>query len=117
MLWLVAAVLDAQSAVLACRHQVLHVHMIICGQDIIHHQHTCIVEMQDEANTYCGAEITLSEQYATKASGAWWSVSIPLSAWRCDEGSVGSLTAVDRVDMQNTNIRDANICVDNIALV
>lgn len=47
----------------------------------------------------------------------WYRVSIPLAAWACDRGSVGGLTAVDRVDFQNTNVRDADVCLDNIALV
>lgn len=48
--------------------------------------------------------------------GGWYSVSIPLSSWQCSAGSVGSLAAVDRVDIQNTNIRDADVCVDNLQL-
>ncbi|WIA20876.1 hypothetical protein OEZ85_005223 [Tetradesmus obliquus] len=79
--------------------------------------------MNDEAETYCGAEVVLgnattnSTQYATRAEGDWYRVQIPLSSWQCDRGSVGSLTNVDRVDFQNINERDADVCLDNIALV
>jgi hypothetical protein len=79
--------------------------------------------LQDEAGTYCGAEVVLgnattnSTQYATRAEGDWYRVQIPLSSWQCDRGSVGALTNVDRVDFQNLNERDADVCLDNIALV
>lgn len=90
--------------------------------------------MQSENGTYCGAEVTLSSgnittnaanatnvvaaaQYATKSSGDWYSVKIPLSIWACDQGSTGSLSAVDRVDFQNVNERNADVCLDNIKLV
>lgn len=72
--------------------------------------------LQDEANTYCGTEVMLNQQYAKQFGGQWYSVSIPLSAFRCNAGSVGGLAAVDRVDIQNLNIRDADICLDNIEL-
>lgn len=90
--------------------------------------------MQFENETYCGAEVILSAtntttgaanataptpgaQFAIKASGDWYRVTIPLSAWACDRGSTGSLAAVDRVDFQNVNVRDADVCLDNIELV
>lgn len=57
----------------------------------------------------------LSQQYA-KQQKEWYSVSIPLSDFKCDVGSVGSLAAVDRVDIQNIAIRDAVICLDNIEI-
>jgi hypothetical protein len=60
--------------------------------------------------------LTAESGYATKVSGDWYRVSIPLSVFGCDKGSAGSLAGIDRVDIQNTNIRDANICLDNIAL-
>jgi hypothetical protein len=79
--------------------------------------------LQDEAGTYCGAEVVLgnattnSTQYATRTEGDWYRVQIPLSSWQCDRGSVGGLTNVDRVDFQNVQERDADVCLDNIALV
>lgn len=74
--------------------------------------------MQADKGAYCGAEVVLSAEssYATKVSGDWYRVSIPLTAFSCDAGSVGGLAAVDRVDLQNINIRDADICLDNIAV-
>jgi hypothetical protein len=91
---------------------------------------------QADRETYCGAEVILSGNTTTPEGNStstpipvaasstpidgeegWFRVSIPLSIWACDRGSVGSLSGVDRVDFQNINIRDADICLDNIALV
>eukprot|EP00878_Enallax_costatus_P021026 GHUV01022243.1.p2 GENE.GHUV01022243.1~~GHUV01022243.1.p2 ORF type:complete len:126 (+),score=30.35 GHUV01022243.1:1107-1484(+) len=72
--------------------------------------------MNDDANTFCGAETNLSQRYAKKLGNQWYGVSIPLSAFRCNAGSVGSLATVDRIDLQNLNIRDADICLDNIEI-
>lgn len=90
--------------------------------------------LQAERQTYCGQEIILSSsnttaagnstlvaasEYATRLPGSdgWFRVNIPLSAFACDRGSVGDLSGVDRFDFQNINIRDADICLDNIELV
>jgi hypothetical protein len=89
--------------------------------------------VQAENTTYCGAEVLLSDtarainsstpvpvgKYASKLSSSdgWYRVSIPLSTWACDQGSVGGLAGVDRVDFQNVNLRDADVCLDNIAIV
>lgn len=88
--------------------------------------------MQSEAATYCGAEVGLGSQnatanatladgsqYAKQLSGSddeWYQVAIPLGTFACDKGSVGDLSQVDRVDIQNINIRDADICLDNISI-
>jgi hypothetical protein len=60
--------------------------------------------------------LTAESGYARKVSGGWYRVNIPLSAFGCDKGSAGGLPGIDRVDIQNINIRDADICLDNIAL-
>lgn len=90
--------------------------------------------LQAERETYCGQEIILSSsnttaagnstlvaaaEYATRLPGSdgWFRVSIPLTALACDQGSVGDLSVVDRIDFQNINIRNADICLDNIELV
>lgn len=74
--------------------------------------------LQADKGSYCGKEVMLTPEsgYAQKASGDWYRVSIPLRAFACDAGSAGGLAAIDRVDLQNINIRDADICLDNIAL-
>jgi hypothetical protein len=58
----------------------------------------------------------LSSKYAQKASGDWYRITIRLADFGCDKGSAGSLAAIDSVDLQNTNIRDADVCLDKIAL-
>jgi hypothetical protein len=90
--------------------------------------------LQAERETYCGQEVVLSASnataagnstlvpaadYATRLPGVdgWFRASLPLSVFACNRGSVGGLAGVDRLDFQNTNIRDADICLDNIQLV
>jgi hypothetical protein len=94
-----------------------------------------LLVVQADRETYCGAEVVLSSssttadgngtsslvpaaQYATRLAGeaGWFCVDIPLSLWACESGSVGGLSGVDRVDFQNINIRDADICLDNVQL-
>jgi hypothetical protein len=89
----------------------------------------CSACLQNDAETYCGAEVSLESapsnatlgdgsQYATRLQRDWFRVDIPLSAFDCGNGSVaGGLSGVDRVDFQNTNIRDADICLDNVQIV
>jgi hypothetical protein len=91
----------------------------------------CRTCLQSDAETYCGAEVSLDStpsnttladgaQFATRLEGQrdWFRVEVPLAAFDCGGGSVaGGLSGVDRVDFQNTNIRDANICLDNIQIV
>jgi len=74
--------------------------------------------MQADKGTYCGKEVVLAADstYATRSSRGWYNVRIPLSAFACEAGSAGGLAAVDRVDFQNTNIRDADACLDKIAI-
>jgi hypothetical protein len=87
--------------------------------------------LQFEKETYCNAEVILAAEhtkvgnstllpaasYAKATTGGWFRVELPLALFACDKGSTGSLAAVDRVDFQNINIRDADVCLDNIQLV
>lgn len=104
---------------------------------ITHHEGVAVALDPVQANnkTYCGAEVILSDsnatvtgngtlvpvaEYADRLPGSsadWFRMTIPLAVFACDQGSVGNLTGVDRVDFQNVNIRDADICLDNIQLV
>lgn len=90
----------------------------------------CVV-LQFEKDAYCGAEVILAGEptkvgnstllpaasYAKATIGDWFRVELQLALFACDKGSTGNLTAVDRVDFQNINIRDADVCLDNIQLV
>lgn len=77
-----------------------------------------VLWLQADKGAYCGTEVMLTAEsgYATKVSEDWYRVNIPLSAFGCDQGSAGGLAGIDRVDLQNINTRDADICLDNIAL-
>jgi hypothetical protein len=78
----------------------------------------CLSRAQADKGTYCGNEVRLAAKpgFATKLAAGWYRVSIPLSTWACDSGSVGGLPGVDRVDFQNINLGDADVCMDNIVL-
>jgi hypothetical protein len=83
--------------------------------------------MQDEEAKFCGAEVRLGAggNSASPAAGmqpvasqdGWFQFSMPLSIFACEKGSAGSLAAIDRIDFQNTELRDAEICLDEIKLV
>jgi hypothetical protein len=90
--------------------------------------------MQDEEAKFCGAEVRLGAGGTSNTSGVkvaapgavrkpvaqqggWFQFSMPLSIFACEKGSAGSLAAIDRIDFQNTELRDAEICLDEIKLV
>ena len=74
--------------------------------------------LQDEKSLFCNAEVVLGKTHQpTKQSATWYRFDIPLEDWACEKGSAGSLANVNRVDFQNINIRDADICLDEIALL
>jgi hypothetical protein len=89
------------------------------------------VVLQFDKEAYCGAEVILAREptkvdnsmllsaasYAEATTGDWFRVQLPLALFACDQGSTGNLAAVDRIDFQNINIRDADMCLDNIQLV
>ena len=74
---------------------------------------------QDEEVLYCGEEVRLmtSTTQHSARMGPWYRFDLPLSAFACDRGSAGGLANVNRVDFMNPNLRDANICLDGIALL
>lgn len=92
---------------------------------------TCGLCMQDEEAKFCGAEVRLGAGGTSDAKdaasgtgrkpvaqqGGWFQFSMPLSTFACEKGSAGSLAAIDRIDFQNTELRDAEICLDDIKLV
>ena len=78
-----------------------------------------VPDLQDAENKFCGAEAVLGAKgfAPVKQQGDWYSFSIPLVSFACTQGSVGNRANVDRFDFQNIDIRDADICLDNISLV
>jgi len=74
--------------------------------------------MNDEKNLFCGAEVILGKTHQpTEQFATWFRFDLPLEDWACEKGSAQSLANVNRVDFQNINIRDANVCLDEIALL
>lgn len=74
--------------------------------------------LQDEKNLYCKSEVVLGKTHQpTDRFATWFRFDIPLADWACPLGSAGSLANIDRVDFQNINVRDANICLDEISLL
>ena len=75
--------------------------------------------MNTEQELYCAVEVILGENALPKArDGDWYGFTIPLSTFGCDaRSSAGSLANVDKVDFQNVNERDAEVCLDGVALV
>jgi hypothetical protein len=74
---------------------------------------------QDEKNQFCNKDVVLTPSLSGLyiEEGGFFHFAIPLEKWECGKGSVGGLQNVDRVDFQNTNIRDADICMDNIGII
>lgn len=66
---------------------------------------------------YCGADVILGQQKPVQQAGEWYKFKIPLTSWKCKDGSAGNRANVNRIDFQNVQVRDANICLDQIALV
>jgi hypothetical protein len=78
----------------------------------------CFGVVQDEKNLFCGAEVILGKTHKPDGQlGAWYRFAIALEDWACEKGSTEGLDNVNRVDFQNINIRDANVCLDEIALI
>lgn len=48
--------------------------------------------------------------------GAYFKFEIPLSLFQCGSGSsVGSVANINRIDIMNTNTRDADFCIDYLS--
>jgi cullin-associated NEDD8-dissociated protein 1 len=75
--------------------------------------------MNTDQELYCAKEVVLGRDVQPRGrDGDWYGFRIPLSSFGCDEGSSAkSLDNVDKVDFQNVNERDAEICLYGIALV
>lgn len=50
--------------------------------------------------------------------GAYYKFEIPLSLFQCGPGSsAGSLANINRIDIMNTNVRDADFCIDYLSVI
>jgi hypothetical protein len=68
-------------------------------------------------NNTSTSNTTLIAAVPSAHSGDWHFMNIPLASFSCTSGSTGSLENVDRIDFQNINVRDADICLDDISIV
>jgi hypothetical protein len=70
-----------------------------------------------ETNNYCGAEPMISSfAPATSSAGGWYKVTVPLSAFDCEKGGGLQLDQIDQFDWQNTNIRNAVVCIGDATI-
>lgn len=74
--------------------------------------------MQDDKTLYCGKEIMLGGLQPASQDGVYFKFEIPLSLFQCGSGSsAGSLSNINRVDIMNLDIGDADFCIDYLAVV
>lgn len=74
--------------------------------------------MNDDKTLYCAKEVMLGGLTPATREGAYFKFEIPLSLFQCGSGSsAGSLSNINRLDIMNTNARDAHVCVDYLAVV
>jgi hypothetical protein len=73
---------------------------------------------QDEKKLYCGREIYTGSLDPTDQSGDYFKFEIPLSLFQCGEGSSAkSVANINRIDMMNMALRDADFCIDYLAVL
>lgn len=76
------------------------------------------LNLQDDKTLYCGREVMLGGLTPAAQEGAYFKFEIPLSLFQCGSGSsAGSLANINRLDIMNMNIRDADFCIDYLAVV
>jgi len=74
--------------------------------------------MNDDKTLYCAKEVMLGGLTPAAQEGLYFKFEIPLSLFQCGSGSsVGSLANVNRLDIMNMNTRDADFCIDYLAVV
>ncbi|GFH23772.1 expansin-like EG45 domain-containing protein [Haematococcus lacustris] len=74
--------------------------------------------MQEELKQYCRNELVLGNTtLPTGTQGEWYSFVIPLADFGCGGGTgYPELADIDRVDFQNMAIRNAVVCITELAL-
>jgi hypothetical protein len=73
---------------------------------------------QDEKNLWCNKEVLLKDTKWVARKGDYYKYQLPLSLFQCNENSSAkSITNINRVDIANTNERDADYCIDEMVLI
>ena len=74
--------------------------------------------LQDDKTLYCAREVMLGGLTPASQDGAYFKFEIPLSLFQCGSGSsAGGLSNINRLDIMNTNTRDADFCIDYLAVI
>lgn len=74
--------------------------------------------MSDEKNLWCNKEVLLKDTKWVARKGDYYKYELPLSLFQCTENSgAKSITNINRVDISNTNERDADYCIDEMVLI
>lgn len=83
--------------------------------------HPCcmsVAPLQDEKKQYCNKEIYTGGLEPTAKSGSYYKFEIPLSLFQCGKGSgMNGVSNINRIDIMNMNIRDADFCIDYLAVI
>jgi hypothetical protein len=73
---------------------------------------------QDEKSLWCNKEVLLKDVKWVARKGDYYKYQLPLSMFQCTENSSAkSITNINRVDIANTNERDADYCIDEMVLI
>lgn len=74
--------------------------------------------LQDDKTLYCGKEVMLGGLTPASQERDYFKYEIPLSLFQCGPGSsAGSLANINRMDIMNTNVRDADFCIDFLSVI
>jgi hypothetical protein len=74
--------------------------------------------LQDDKTLYCGKEVMLGGLTPAAQERDYFKFEIPLSLFQCGPGSsAGSLANINRIDIMNTNVRDADFCIDYLSVI
>jgi hypothetical protein len=78
----------------------------------------CFLPPQDDKTLYCAREVMLGGLTPAARQGDYYKFEIPLSLFQCGSGSsAGSLANINRLDIMNMATRDADFCIDYLAVV
>lgn len=70
-----------------------------------------------EGNRYCGAEPTTNSTAPVQtAAGGWYKITVATAAFDCEGKGGLPLAEVDQFDLQNTNIRNAIVCIGDVTI-
>jgi hypothetical protein len=76
------------------------------------------LQPQDEKSLWCNKEVMLKDVKWVARKGDYYKYQLPLSLFQCTESSSAkSINNINRVDISNTNERDADYCIDEMVLI